>query len=589
VLGEVVDFRILGPLQVSDDGHDVAIRGEKFRALLGLLLVNANKAVSEDALIDALWGDTASPRAADNLHVLVSRLRRPLGNDRIVRDGHGYRVCVADGELDLDRFLQLRSDGKLGEALKLWRGPPLADFAYASWAASDIRRLEELRLVALEERIELDLAEGRHAELIGELNTLIEQEPLRENLRRLLIIALYRSGRQAEALEAYRAARQMLDEELGLEPGTELQELELAVLRHDPALDAPRRLVVLPKLSLRVSRRRRNVGMALGGALLAFAASAALIVLLAPDEPQPVAAARTKSTVPTRTSPTRRAARPRPKPHTVAAQTRTRLAPRPRAHAKPAPGPSPPPAPPPAPSPAPPAPPPPPKTSTTVPTKAKTVQSRARVRRRTSPIRPAAPPPKPVRISDDFNDGVMNRLIWHQIVNGTGVELAERNGRLEIALQPDALGSGDYNLMGAHYGTSCRFLGNFDARVDYEVLEWPPTNGVAVQLNLWFTSATSFSILRESKAIEQYTTWHQPNGHSTPTTDARGSLRIRRVGNTVSMLYKANGRWTSLGAGWSNGAPMISLQAMATDESFGDKPVLIAFDNFVITAAQPAC
>lgn len=580
-----MDFRILGPLQVSDDGHDVAIRGEKGRALVGLLLVNANRAVSEDVLIDALWGDTASPRAADNLHVLVSRLRRPLGNDRIVRDGHGYRLCVADGELDLDRFLQLRSDGNLREALKLWRGPPLADFAYASWAAGEIRRLEELRVVALEERIELDLAEGRHAELIGELNTLIEQEPLRENLRRLLIIALYRSGRQAEALEAYRAARQMLDEELGLEPGTELQELELAVLRHDPALDAPRRLVVLPKLSLRVSRRRRKVGMALGAALLAFVASAALIVLLAPDEPQPVAAARAKSTVPTRTSPTQRAARPRPKPHTVATRTRKRHAPRPRAHAKPAPSPSPPPAPSLAPQP----PPPRPKTSTSVPTKPKTAQSRARVRKRTSPIRPAAPPPKPVQISDDFDDGVMNRLIWHQIVNGTGVELAERNGRLEVAFQPDAVGEGEYNLMGAHYGTSCRFLGDFDARVDYEVLEWPPTNGVAVQLNLWFTSATSFSILRESKAIEQYTTWHQPNGHSTPTTDARGSLRIRRVGNTVSMLYKANGRWTSLGAGWSNGAPMISLQAMATDESFGDKPVLIAFDNFVIMAAQPAC
>ena len=202
-----MDFRILGPLQVSDDGHDIAIRGEKLCALLGLLLVNANKPVSEDALIESLWGDTGSPRAADNLHVLVSRLRRPLGNDRIVRDGHGYRLCVADGELDLDRFLELRSDGMLQEALTLWRGPPLADFAYASWAASEIRRLEELRLVALEERIELDLAEGRHAELIGELNALIAEEPLRENLRRLLIIALYRSGRQAEALEAYRAAR----------------------------------------------------------------------------------------------------------------------------------------------------------------------------------------------------------------------------------------------------------------------------------------------------------------------------------------------------------------------------------------------
>ena len=587
-----MDFRILGPLQVSDDDHVVAIRGEKLRALLGLLLVKANKAVSEDALIDALWGETASPRAADNLHVLVSRLRRCLGNDRIVRDGHGYRLSIADGELDLDRFFQLRSDGKLREALMLWRGPPLADFAYASWAASEIRRLEELRLVALEERIELDLAEGRHAELIGELNTLIEQEPLRENLRRLLIIALYRSGRQAEALEAYRAARQMLDEELGLEPGTELRELELAVLRHDPELDAPRRLVALPGLAIRVSRRRRNVGMAIGGALLAFAASAALIALLAHDEPQPVAAAPTKSSAPRRSSPTRNTIHHRQKPK-ASAQRRTRPAPpapQPPRRTKPAPRPSPPPAP----RPSPPAPPPaPPKTRITVPTRPKAipkpVQSRTRTRTRTSPIRPAAPPRKPVRIEDDFDDGVMNRLIWHQIVNGTGVELAERNGRLEIAFQPDAIGEGEYKLMGAHYGTGCRFLGNFDARVDYEVLEWPPTNGVAVQLNLWFTTATSFSINRESKAIEQYTTWHQPNGHSSPTTDTRGSLRIRRVGNTVSMLYKSNGRWTSLGAGWSNGAPMISLQAMATDESFGDKPVRVAFDNFVITAAQPAC
>jgi hypothetical protein len=478
----------------------------------------------------------------------------------------------------------------------LWRGPPLADFAYASWAASEIRRLEELRLVALEERIQLDLADGLHAEVIGELNTLIEQEPLRENLRRLLIIALYRSGRQAEALEAFRAARQKLDEELGLEPGTELQELELAVLRHDPALDAPRRLVAIdavPKLRQRVSRRRRNVGLALGAALLAFAAAAALMVLLAPDEPQPVAAARTKSSAPNRSSPTPTGIHHRQKPK-AAVRPRTRPAPtrqQPRPRAKPAPRPSSPPAPQPISPASPPSPPPP--SRVTAPTKPKTkpkpVQARARARARTSPIRPAAPPPKPVQISDEFNDGVMNRLIWHQIVNGTGVELAERNGRLEVAFQPDAVGEGEYNLMGAHYGTSCRFLGDFDARVDYEVLEWPPTNGVAVQLNLWFTSATSFSILRESKAIEQYTTWHQPNGHSTPTTDARGSLRIRRVGNTVSMLYKAKGRWTSLGAGWSNGAPMISLQAMATDESFGDKPVLIAFDNFVITAAQPAC
>jgi hypothetical protein len=143
--------------------------------------------------------------------------------------------------------------------------------------------------------------------------------------------------------------------------------------------------------------------------------------------------------------------------------------------------------------------------------------------------------------------------------------------------------------MGSHYGTSCRFLGNFDARVDYEVLEWPPTNGVAVTLNLWFTSSPAFSIDRESKAIEQYATWHEPKGHTSPTTDVRGSLRMRRVGNTVSMLYKSGGRWSLLGAGWSNGAPMISLQAGSSDESFGDQRGVVAFDNFVITAAQPAC
>ena len=176
------------------------------------------------------------------------------------------------------------------------------------------------------------------------------------------------------------------------------------------------------------------------------------------------------------------------------------------------------------------------------------MQSRARTQ--TAPIRPAAPPTKPVRIADDFDDGVMNRLIWHQIVNGTGVELAERNGRLEIAFQPDAVGDGEYNMMGAHYGTGCRFLGNFDAQVDYEVLEWPPTNGVAVQLNLWFTNTPGFMIDRQSTAIEQYTTWHDRAGHSIPTNDVRGSLRMRRTGNTLSMLYKSGGRWKSLAAGW---------------------------------------
>ena len=254
-----MDFRILGPLEVHVGGRPVALGGAKPRALLAILLLNANKVVSSDRLIDELWGEDPPPTAAKGLQGYVSGLRKALEaatREVLVTRPPGYAIELDPQQLDLTRFERLRSEARealaggdaqraaatLHEALGLWRGPPLADFAYAAFAQTEIDRLEELRLTALEERIEADLALGRHADLAGEIEGLIDQHPLRERLRGQLMLALYRSGRQAEALQAYQDARVALTEELGIEPRRELRELHQAVLTQDASLDAPPRL-----------------------------------------------------------------------------------------------------------------------------------------------------------------------------------------------------------------------------------------------------------------------------------------------------------------------------------------------------------
>jgi DNA-binding SARP family transcriptional activator len=244
-----VDFRILGPLEVTDEGREPVIASGKQRALLAILLLHANEVVSTDRLGDALWGQTPPLRAAKSIQVYVSRLRKELGEDRLVTRAPGYVLVLERSELDLGRFEQLVAEAgradpknaarKLRQALGLWRGPALSDLAYEPFVQSEIARLEELRWAALEKRIDAELATGRHAELVGELEALVAEHPLRERLRCQLMLALYRSARQAEALEAYRQARRALSEELGLEPSEELRQLEQAILRHDGALDLP--------------------------------------------------------------------------------------------------------------------------------------------------------------------------------------------------------------------------------------------------------------------------------------------------------------------------------------------------------------
>lgn len=233
-----LEFRLLGPLEVvGDDGEPVALGGPRPRALLAMLLLHANEVVSTDRLIDGIWGESPPASAPNALQVHVHALRGALGADRILTRAPGYLVRVKGGELDVERFEHLVATGKPAEALALWRGPALADLAYEAFAQAEAARLEERRLAALEARIGLDLDAGAHVDLTAELEGLVAAHPHRERLRAQQMLALYRAGRQADALAAYRDARTALDE-LGLEPSAELRALEQRILRQDPELDA---------------------------------------------------------------------------------------------------------------------------------------------------------------------------------------------------------------------------------------------------------------------------------------------------------------------------------------------------------------
>ncbi len=244
-----LDIRLLGPIEAERDGAPVALGGPKPRTLLAVLALEPGRVVSVDRLVEALWPGEPPETAAHAVQVYVSQLRKALG-PAIATRAPGYELELAPEHVDVHRFARLTQDGRaaleggdpvsaegaLREALALWRGPALADFFYEPFAQTEIARLEELRTVTLEERIEADLALGRHAELVSELEALVSAQPLRERPRAQLMLALYRSGRQADALAAYRTARETLVEELGIDPGPELRELEAAILRQDESL-----------------------------------------------------------------------------------------------------------------------------------------------------------------------------------------------------------------------------------------------------------------------------------------------------------------------------------------------------------------
>ncbi len=258
-----MEFEILGPLRVrADDGQLIALPGAKPRALLAMLLLAPNQAISAERLALGLWGEDAPEGATATVRVHVSRLRHSLGAAAVLETtAAGYSVRVAPGELDAERFEDKLTAGRgelaagrveparsvLHEALALWRGPALDDLADEPFAAPEIARMEEQRLTALEARVEADLAAGLHAELIGELQRLASEHPWRERVHAQLMLALYRGGRQADALEVFARAREVLVDTLGIEPGPDLRELHRAILAHDPDLRGAARVPAPPQ------------------------------------------------------------------------------------------------------------------------------------------------------------------------------------------------------------------------------------------------------------------------------------------------------------------------------------------------------
>ena len=294
----MIEFRVLGSVEAVDADGPLPLGGPQQRALLAVLLLHRGELVSADRLIEDIWGEQAPATAAKIVQGYVSNLRKVLGEGLLVTRGHGYVLLTQPGQVDADRFQSLAADGDtalrggdpgmaadlLVKALSLWRGPALAEFTYSGFAQPAIAQLEEARMVATEQRLDAELELGRHAVLLPQLEALVRENPLRERLVGQLMLAQYRGGRQAGALATYRHARARLIDELGLEPGPELQELEAAVLAQDPKLasgraSASRRVPVTAFDS--GAKHRSGPGLILaGGGLLLAAAVAAVVVAL---------------------------------------------------------------------------------------------------------------------------------------------------------------------------------------------------------------------------------------------------------------------------------------------------------------------
>jgi DNA-binding SARP family transcriptional activator len=289
----LVQYRLLGEFEASDAGRPIEIPPGRQRSLLALLLIHKNTVVSTERLVDELWDESPPATAEKTIHVYVSRLRKRIPAGRLVTRGSGYLLRVEEGELDADRFESMLRDGRhalaagearraarvLADGLALWRGSALADFRYEPFAQAEIARLEELRLAAQIELADAELALGRHEQLVPQLRNLLQRHPLQERLRGQLMLALYRSGRQSEALESYREGRNTLVAELGIEPGPELKELEQAILRQDARL--PGRGtdgIGVAKAEFRRRRLPRRLMLAVAATLVAGIALAAVLV-----------------------------------------------------------------------------------------------------------------------------------------------------------------------------------------------------------------------------------------------------------------------------------------------------------------------
>jgi DNA-binding SARP family transcriptional activator len=599
-----VEFRILGPLEVLDGGRPIEIAGSKRRAVLAFLLLHANEVVRTERLIDELWGEQTPRNASGALHNHVSRLRKALGPDVLARREWGYVLRADEESIDLCRFERLLAlaeplparerSVQLAAALKLWRGPALADLVTEPALETEIARLDELRLTTLERRIDADLEAGRNAELVGEIEALIAAHPLREHLRWQLILALYRAGRQAEALEVYRETRRVLTEELGLEPSPELKELEKAILRQDPAIAATARVASIAAIQRpRRSNRRAAVLGLLGLGLLGLGVAVPLVLIgdrrAHPSAGAPPAALTTvvstaamqtaqhQTTAPPHVHVANRTLRPRQRSTHVLGESKRAAAhrtARPAAAVVTAPRP----------------------TTTTSLSATKT-----RTHTPTSKSAPKTPAPRStptkrrvVTISDNFSGNQIDGTIWYQIYQGTGWSLSQHDGHLEFSFPLGTAPGGHYDVYGGHVGTLCEFPGNFDARVDFTLVQWPPTNWIDVSLWSFFKpNNEGWEVFRGSSPRwgEQYTGYLGPgSGGSASLSDSSGSFRLTRRNGRVTGYFLHNAKWISLGSAYNTRPTVIAVGASSEEGPpvRGDTAV-VDFDNFTVTAADPVC
>jgi DNA-binding SARP family transcriptional activator len=562
-----VEFRILGSLQVLDGDTPVEVTGAKQRAVLALLIVRANEVVGSERLIDELWGEQAPRNAAAALYSHVSRLRKALGPEVLARREWGYVLRTPPESIDLHRFEVLLSEAeqlpakerarKLTEALALWRGPPLAGLESEVGLQREIARLEELRVETIERRIDADLEIGRNSELVGELEMLIAEQPLREHLRWQLILSLYRAGRQAEGLEVYRETRRVLAEELGLDPSPELRELEKAILRQDPSLATTATPAREPRAPQEQATSRPGYGWLLssllGLAVLASGVTAA-IALVRSDKPGRTTAGSGTLVIITKAAPasitkpatvrtthhSRTKAHLPARPPTTSTTPVTTATPRPtsppttNSHATTTARP--------------------PKTTTKQPTPPPaTTMPRPPTTTTTTP----KTPPKLVTISDTFGSDFLDPLIWGGTVLSDGnVSIVETGGQLQITVGAQAqpllehYSWGDSRRIDVHVGTACSFPGDFDMRVDYTLPEWPVGDGVIAFLG---SADAGGAVGRQSvPSGDEYQGWIWPNGNlgNAPLPDSSGTLRIARVNGVETAYFRHLGSWSTLARGY---------------------------------------
>ncbi len=604
-----MEFLVLGPLEVWRDGQPIEVRGSKRRALLALLIVHANEVVRSDRLVDALWGERSPGNASAALQNHISRLRKDLGGDILITKPWGYVIRADPQSIDLQRFEALLAESRtlpahqrrerMQEALALWRGPALADVASEPALVTEVARLEELRLSALEQRIDADLELGGDPELVAEIEALVAQHPLRERLRGQLILALYRGGRQAEALEAYRETRRLLVEELGIEPSRELRELEQAILRQDPALGvapAPH-APPAPDDDRRFRWPKSPLVIAAGALLLAGGGLASAVVLTAgvpapnsaapatshesspgteerpststaartQEQLRPSTAARTQQEQPTTSTvaPARRKRQPSPPAATTAKSDPPTQTPARRSR--------------------------PPQRPVTRPRQVVTTATKTTTGAKPRTTKP--PPTKseePFTIADDFSRPVFDPAIWHIVGRDFGGAFDQSNGRLEITLLADAQPDPAWDQVGGHYGTRCQFPGDFDASAEFELITWPSGAGAYAGLSAFFADS---AVVRQSSAQwgDRYASWVNGAHGGIPLEDKQGKLRLRRVGAMITTYIWYGGGWRTVVSNRSTGRATLGLQLQADGDEFSHTDVRVAFDNFVVSATEADC